>query len=88
MQRAGLAIRLRRASRRDRVLGNPRFLLVLFIELAMGISAKTTAEYKQRGDNFFKASASPPHPPPPPPGWLVHCRELWVSVVRWSCTAE
>mmetsp|Transcript_6379 Transcript_6379/g.18369 ORF Transcript_6379/g.18369 Transcript_6379/m.18369 type:complete len:366 (-) Transcript_6379:765-1862(-) len=39
---------------RNRVLGNPRFLLVLFIELAMGLSAKTSAEYKQRGDRFFK----------------------------------
>lgn len=40
---------------RDRVLGNPRFLLVLFIELAMGCSAKLTAEARQRGDAFKKA---------------------------------
>lgn len=39
---------------RDRVLGNPRFLLVLFIELAMGCSAKLTAEARQRGDAFKK----------------------------------
>ncbi len=39
---------------RDRILGNPRFLLVLGIELAMGVSAKTSAEYRARGDRFYK----------------------------------
>lgn len=39
---------------RDRIMGNPRFLLVLTIELAMGVSAKTSAEIKARGDKFGK----------------------------------
>lgn len=39
---------------RDRILGNPRFLLVLAIEEAMGVSAKLSAEVNARGDNFQK----------------------------------
>ena len=39
---------------RDRILGNPRFLLVLAIEEAMGVSAKLSAEVNARGDNFKK----------------------------------
>eukprot|EP01025_Chloroclados_australasicus_P035725 TRINITY_DN3637_c0_g2_i5.p1 TRINITY_DN3637_c0_g2~~TRINITY_DN3637_c0_g2_i5.p1 ORF type:complete len:306 (+),score=31.03 TRINITY_DN3637_c0_g2_i5:16-933(+) len=37
---------------RERVLGNPRFLLVLAIEEAIGCSAKFSAEVKTRGDKF------------------------------------
>lgn len=42
---------------RDRILGNPRFLLVLAIEEAMGVSAKLSAELNARGDNFKKVPA-------------------------------
>lgn len=45
---------------RDRILGNPRFLLVLAIELAMGVSAKTSAEMKARGDKFGKVCVVTP----------------------------
>eukprot|EP01024_Parvocaulis_polyphysoides_P027388 TRINITY_DN24847_c0_g2_i1.p1 TRINITY_DN24847_c0_g2~~TRINITY_DN24847_c0_g2_i1.p1 ORF type:complete len:356 (-),score=45.18 TRINITY_DN24847_c0_g2_i1:214-1281(-) len=37
---------------RERVLGNPRFLLALAIEEVIGCSAKFSAEIKTRGDNF------------------------------------
>lgn len=39
---------------RDRMLGNPRFLMVLAIEEAIGVAAKWSAEVKSRGDNFKK----------------------------------
>ena len=39
---------------RDRVMGNPRFVMQLFVELALGLSAKTVAEMKARGDKCFK----------------------------------
>lgn len=39
---------------RDRVMGNPRFIMQLFVELALGLSAKTVAEMKARGDKCFK----------------------------------
>ncbi|KAK9824347.1 hypothetical protein WJX72_009595 [[Myrmecia] bisecta] len=39
---------------RDRVLGNPRFLLVLAIEEALGVAAKMSAEVQSRGDDFWK----------------------------------
>lgn len=48
---------------RDRVMGNPRFLLVLALEEVLGCSAKMTAEVQGRGKNFW-----PVRPPP------VHCR--------------
>eukprot|EP01025_Chloroclados_australasicus_P065351 TRINITY_DN8911_c0_g1_i9.p2 TRINITY_DN8911_c0_g1~~TRINITY_DN8911_c0_g1_i9.p2 ORF type:complete len:277 (-),score=23.69 TRINITY_DN8911_c0_g1_i9:12-842(-) len=37
---------------RERVLGNPRFLLALMLEEAIGCSAKYSAEVRTRGDNF------------------------------------
>ena len=48
---------------RDRVLGNPRFLVVLAIELAMGASAKWSAEVQTRGDKFWPVRAD--HQPGP-----------------------
>lgn len=39
---------------RERLMGNPRFLLQVCLEIALGLSAKTVAEYKARGDRFFK----------------------------------
>ncbi|BDA50342.1 Protein RETICULATA-RELATED 4, chloroplastic [Coccomyxa sp. Obi] len=39
---------------RDRVLGNPRFLLVLMVEEVIGCTAKTIAEYRVRKQNFWK----------------------------------
>lgn len=39
---------------RDRVLGNPRFLLVLAIEEVIGCTAKTIAEYQLRKEKFWK----------------------------------
>lgn len=39
---------------RDRILGNPRFLLVLAIELLVGGSAKLTSEKQYRKANFSK----------------------------------
>ncbi len=39
---------------RDRVLGNPRFLLVLVVEEVIGCTAKTIAEYRVRKQNFWK----------------------------------
>ena len=44
---------------RDRVLGNPRFLVVLAIELVMGVTGKWSAEVQARGDKFWQARASP-----------------------------
>lgn len=41
---------------RDRVMGNPRFLLQVCLELGLGVTAKTVAEYQARGDKFFKVS--------------------------------
>ena len=41
---------------RDRVMGNPRFVMQLLVELALGLSAKTAAEMKARGDKCFKVS--------------------------------
>ena len=41
---------------RDRVLGNPRFLVVLAIEFAMGASAKWSAEVQARGEKFWPVS--------------------------------
>ena len=35
------------------MLGNPRFLVVLAIELAMGSSAKWSAEVQTRGKQFW-----------------------------------
>ena len=43
---------------RDRVLGNPRFLVVLAIEFAMGASAKWSAEVQARGDKFWPVRRS------------------------------
>lgn len=54
---------------RDRVLGNPRFLVVLAIEFAMGASAKWSAEVQARGDKF----------------WPVRCRSWtphWQGLTR------
>ena len=42
---------------RDRVMGNPRFVMQLFVELALGLTAKTVAEMKARGDKCFKVLA-------------------------------
>lgn len=39
---------------RDRMLGNPRFLMVLAIEEAIGVAAKWSAEVNSRGDRFKK----------------------------------
>ncbi|KAK9917652.1 hypothetical protein WJX75_006886 [Coccomyxa subellipsoidea] len=39
---------------RDRVLGNPRFLLVLAVEEVIGCTAKTIAEYRMRKQDFWK----------------------------------
>ncbi|CAL5229142.1 g12415 [Coccomyxa viridis] len=39
---------------RDRLMGNPRFLLVLAIEEIIGCTAKTIAEYQARGKDFWK----------------------------------
>ena len=39
---------------RDRMLGNPRFLMVLAIEEAIGVAAKWSAEVRSRGDRFKK----------------------------------
>lgn len=39
---------------RDRVLGNPRFLLVLAVEEVIGCTAKTIAEYRVRKQDFWK----------------------------------
>lgn len=44
---------------RDRVLGNPRFLVVLAIELVMGLTGKWSAEVQARGDKFWQARAGP-----------------------------
>lgn len=43
---------------RDRIMGNPRFLLVLAIEEVIGCTAKTIAEYQARGKDFWKVSQS------------------------------
>lgn len=42
---------------RDRVLGNPRFLLVLAIEEAIGCSARMAGEIQGRGDRFWSEAA-------------------------------
>lgn len=39
---------------RDRVMGNPRFLLQVCLELLVGVVAKTIAEIEARKDKFFK----------------------------------
>ncbi|KAL3155755.1 hypothetical protein ABBQ32_012772 [Trebouxia sp. C0010 RCD-2024] len=39
---------------RSRMLGNPRFLMVLGIEEAIGVAAKWSAEKSSRKDNFWK----------------------------------
>lgn len=39
---------------RDRVMGNPRFILQVCLELGLGATAKTIAEYKARGDKFYE----------------------------------
>lgn len=39
---------------RDRVMGNPRFLIQVMMELALGLAAKTSAEINARGDKFMK----------------------------------
>lgn len=39
---------------RARMLGNPRFLMVLGIEEAIGVAAKWSAEKSSRKDNFWK----------------------------------
>ena len=41
---------------RDRVMGNPRFLLVLGIEEVIGVTAKTAAEIQGRGEDFWNVS--------------------------------
>ena len=41
---------------RERVMGNPRFLLILAIEEIIGVSAKTAAEYQGRGEDFWNVS--------------------------------
>ena len=43
---------------RDRMLGNPRFLMVLAIEEAIGVAAKWSAEVNSRGDRFKKVLQS------------------------------
>ena len=43
---------------RDRMLGNPRFLMVLAIEEAIGVAAKWSAEVNSRGDRFKKVVKS------------------------------
>ena len=40
------------------MLGNPRFLVVLAIEFAMGGSAKWSAEVQARGDKFWPVRRS------------------------------
>jgi len=42
---------------RDRVMGNPRFLLVLAIEEAIGCSARMAGEVQGRGDKFWDEAA-------------------------------
>lgn len=42
---------------RSRMLGNPRFLMVLGIEEAIGVAAKWSAEKSSRKDNFWKVQA-------------------------------
>ncbi|GMH39518.1 hypothetical protein BSKO_07416 [Bryopsis sp. KO-2023] len=39
---------------RDRVMGNPRFLLQVCLELFVGVVAKTIAEKEARKENFYK----------------------------------
>ena len=41
---------------RSRMLGNPRFLMVLAIEEAIGLAAKWSAEKSSRKDKFWKVS--------------------------------
>ena len=42
---------------RDRILGNPRFLMVLAIEEAIGCSARMAGEVSGRGERFWEESA-------------------------------
>lgn len=48
---------------RSRMLGNPRFLMVLGIEEAIGVAAKWSAEKSSRKDNFWKVQSQRPPPP-------------------------
>ena len=43
---------------RSRMLGNPRFLMVLGIEEAIGVAAKWSAEKSSRGDKFWKVTSA------------------------------
>lgn len=38
-------------------MGNPRFLIQMAAELAVGLSAKAAAEMKARGDRCFKVQS-------------------------------
>ena len=40
--------------RRDRVMGNPRFLRVLAVEWVLGCTAKTIAEVQARGSKIWE----------------------------------
>ena len=65
---------------RDRVLGNPRFLLVLAVEEVIGCTAKTIAEYRVRKEDFWKvrlAAASTNDWPD-----LMHLACLWSYGTR------
>ncbi len=44
---------------RSRMLGNPRFLMVLAIEEAIGVAAKWSAEKSSRKDKFWKVCGHP-----------------------------
>lgn len=46
------ALLARSAGFRERLLGDPSFLLKLAIELGIGLCTKTTAEYAKRGEKF------------------------------------
>lgn len=45
---------------RSRMLGNPRFLMVLGIEEAIGVAAKWSAEKSSRKENFWKVEQPSP----------------------------
>ncbi len=62
---------------RDRLMGNPRFLLVLAIEEIIGCTAKTIAEYQARGKDFWKVSCCTPK----------HSHDFSVSVKGWHLLA-
>lgn len=55
---------------RSRMLGNPRFLMVLGIEEAIGVAAKWSAEKSSRKDNFWKAKLV-----------CYHWRRLYATLV-------